>query len=122
MTLRATALDLRSEDYESNTYKPFLENPCCYPCHGCLIDTFTTDDSQQSDLTKMAAVNFLASKMKQQKLDPVLFFTSVGSPDVAHITDRLLLKLQPRSQVSFSTSRKDPGNEVVKTTPSAVPL
>ena len=108
MTLRATALDLQSEDYESKTYKPFVENPCCYPCHGCLIDTFTTDVSQQSDLTKMAAVNFLASKMKQQRLDPVLFFTSVGSPDMAHITDRLLLKLQPRSQVPFSTSTKGP--------------
>jgi len=30
-TLRATALDLRSEDYESKTYKPLVANPCCHP-------------------------------------------------------------------------------------------
>ena len=40
-TSRATALDLQSEDYESKTYKPFVENPCCYPTHRCFIDTFT---------------------------------------------------------------------------------
>ena len=42
-TLRATALDLRSrsEDYESKTYKPLVENPCCYPRNRCFIDTFT---------------------------------------------------------------------------------
>ena len=40
-TLRATALDLQSEDYESKTYKPFVENPCYYPTDRCFIDSFT---------------------------------------------------------------------------------
>ena len=35
------ALDLRSEDYESKTYKPLVENPCCYPNHRCFIDIVT---------------------------------------------------------------------------------
>ena len=39
-TLRATSLDLRSEDYEFKTSKPLLENPCCYSTHRCVIDTF----------------------------------------------------------------------------------
>ena len=42
--LRATALDLRSKDYKSKKKKknkPSVENPCCYPNHRCLIDTFT---------------------------------------------------------------------------------
>ena len=38
--LRATSLDLRSEDYESKTSKPLLENPCSYSSHRCVIDTF----------------------------------------------------------------------------------
>ena len=33
-------LDPRSEDYESKTYKPLVENPCCYTSHGCFIATF----------------------------------------------------------------------------------
>ena len=40
-TLRATALDLRSEDYESKTCKPLVENPCCSASHRCFIDTLT---------------------------------------------------------------------------------
>ena len=40
-TLLATALDLRSEDYESKTWKPLVENPCCSASHRCFIDTFT---------------------------------------------------------------------------------
>ena len=41
-TLLATALDLRSEHYESKPNEPFVENPCCYPSHRCFIDTFTS--------------------------------------------------------------------------------
>ena len=41
-TLRSIALDLQSEDYESEKYKPLEENPCCYPSRRCFIDTFTT--------------------------------------------------------------------------------
>ena len=38
-TLRATALDLCSEDYQSKIYKALVENPCCcYPSHRCFID------------------------------------------------------------------------------------
>ena len=33
-TLRATALDLRSEDYEPKTQTvSTVESPCCYPSH-----------------------------------------------------------------------------------------
>lgn len=39
-TLRATALDLRSEDNESKTFKLLVENPCCYPSHRRFIDIF----------------------------------------------------------------------------------
>ena len=51
-TLRATCLDLRSEDYKSKTKKPLLENPCYYSSHPCVIDTFvnrvlTTKESHQ---------------------------------------------------------------------------
>ena len=40
-TLHATALDLRSKDFESKTSKPLVENPCCYSSHRSFIDTFT---------------------------------------------------------------------------------
>ena len=36
-----TALDLLSEDYESKSYKPLVEDPCCSPSHRCFIDSFT---------------------------------------------------------------------------------
>ena len=62
--LRATALDLRSEDHECKTYKPLVENHCCYPSNRRFIETFITEVSQQSCLTKMAAVNFLISFQK----------------------------------------------------------
>ena len=58
--------DQRSEDYESETYK-----------HIRAIDVLSillqTEASQKSGLTKMTVVNFVASKMKQKKLDPVFF-------------------------------------------------
>jgi len=49
ITTRATALDLRSEDYESETYKPIRA-----------IDVLSI--LLQTEVT---AVNFVASKMKQ---------------------------------------------------------
>ena len=61
--LRATALDLPSEDYESKTYKPFVEN-AIQPIDVLSI-LLQTEVTQQSGLTKMAAVNFLSLKMKQ---------------------------------------------------------
>ena len=57
-TLRATALDLRSEDYESETYKPIR-------AIDVLSILLQTEASQKSGLTKMTFVNFVASKMKQ---------------------------------------------------------
>ena len=62
-TLRATALDLQSEDYESKTYKPFVEN-AIRPIDVLSI-LLQTEVTQQSGLTKMAAVNFLSLKVKQ---------------------------------------------------------
>ena len=57
-TLRATALDPRSEDNESKTYKLLAETPCCYPSHRSFTDIFLQPEvSQQSALTKMAAVS-----------------------------------------------------------------
>ena len=67
-TLATTALDLQSEDYESNTNKPIIEIRAIH----VLSILSQTEVSPQSSLTKMVAVNFLASKMKQ-KLDPVFF-------------------------------------------------
>ena len=40
-TLRATALDLRSEDHECKTYKPLVKNHCCYPSNRRFIDTLS---------------------------------------------------------------------------------
>ena len=40
-TLRAKALDLRSEDYESKTHKLLVDYHCCYPSLQWFIDTFT---------------------------------------------------------------------------------
>ena len=43
-TLGTTTLDLRSEDYESKTHKPLVQNPCCYPSHRCFrVDTQFTN-------------------------------------------------------------------------------
>ena len=72
-TSRATALDLRSQDYESKTYKPIVKIRPAIRSINVLSILLQTEVSQQSGLTKMAAVNFLASKMKQQKLDPGSF-------------------------------------------------
>ena len=57
-TLRVTALDLRSEDYESETHKPIR-------AIDVLSILLQTEVSQKSGLTKMTAVNFVASKMKE---------------------------------------------------------
>ena len=57
-TLRATALVLRSEDYESETYKPMQ-------AIDVLSILLQTEVSQKSGLTKMTAVDFVASKMKE---------------------------------------------------------
>ena len=57
-TLRATALVLRSEDYECETYKPMQ-------AIDVLSILLQTKVSQKSGLNKMTAVNFVASKMKQ---------------------------------------------------------
>ena len=64
-TLHATGLDLRSDDNESKTYKPFAENPCCHPSHRCFNDAFTywglTEKwSHQDDRRKISWI----SKMK----------------------------------------------------------
>ena len=80
-TSRATALDLRSQDYESKTYKPIVKILAAIRSINISSILLQTEVSQQSGLTKMesyhltkmAAVNFLASKMKQQKLDPGSF-------------------------------------------------
>ena len=61
-TSRTTALDLPSEDYESNRFSRkslLLSGP------SMLSMLLQTEVSQQIGLTKMAAANLLASKMKQ---------------------------------------------------------
>jgi len=52
-----------------------------------------TELSQQSGLANMAAVNFLASKMKQQKLNPVFkfFWISATTSSICDKTAHLMV-------------------------------
>ena len=68
-TLRASALDLQSEDYESKT-----QTVAAGWATDVLSILLQTEVSQKSGLTDMAAVNFLPSKMKNNKSSIQSFF------------------------------------------------
>jgi len=63
-TLRATALDPRSEDNESKTYKLLAETPCRYPNHRSFIDIFFTTWGLTAKCSHQDGRRFLTSKME----------------------------------------------------------
>ena len=68
-TLRASALDLQSEDYEAKT-----QTVAAGWATDVLSILLQTEVSQKNGLTEMAAVNFLPSKMKNNKSSIQSFF------------------------------------------------
>ena len=84
-TLRTTALDLRSEDYESKTYKPLVENPCCYPSHRYFIDTFTNRGLTAKSSHQDGRCKFLGFKNETIEARSSLFFSPVNVVDGARL-------------------------------------
>ena len=91
-TLRTKALDLRSEDYESKTYKPLVENPCCYPSHRCFIDTFINWGLTAERFHQDGRSRFLAFKNETTEARSSLFLgllSIVSCIDRFHVTSSL---------------------------------
>ena len=82
-TLCATALDLRSEDYESKTYKLVVENPCYFPTHHCFIATFTNWSPTANWSYQDGRLKFLGIKNEIIEARASLFLRSVE----VHILD-----------------------------------
>ena len=87
--LRTTALDLRSEDHESKTYKPLVENHYCHPSSRRFIDSFTnwglTKKLSHQD-GRRKCLNF----KNETKRSPIQFFFLISGAAKTAITNFIL--------------------------------
>ena len=86
-TLCATALVLRSEDYESKTYKLVVQNPCYFPTHHCFIVTFTNWSPTANWSYQDGCLKFLGIKNEIIEARASLFLRSVEVEVEVHILD-----------------------------------
>ena len=70
-------MDVRSEDYESKTYKSLIENPCWHPSHRSSIDNFPNDGLTTKCFHQDGRRNLVNFKKETIKARSSLFFRSV---------------------------------------------